>query len=212
MEKIRFETWPRKEAFDFFSRMSDPFYAVTFNQDVTELYDLAKARGLSFYYCMIWACTQAMNDVEAFRVALRDGELVRLERRLPSFTDLRSEEEQFRIVTMESLGDMEDFCRRASERSAGQRGFIRMEAESDELIYFSCLPWVELTALTNERDTGQSGYRDDSIPRAAWGKFRVTEDGRRVLGISLEVNHRFIDGVHIGRFAQRLSKYIESAG
>ena len=29
--------WPRREIFDFFSGISNPFYAVTFRQDVTAL-------------------------------------------------------------------------------------------------------------------------------------------------------------------------------
>lgn len=204
VERIRYDTWPRREAYEFFSRMSDPFYSVTFTQDVTGIYDMAKARGSSFYYSMIWACTTALNDVEAFRVGLRGGELVRFDKRLPSFTDLRPGAEQFHIVTMDRCGGLEEFCAEAAERSSKQRGFIDMSAETDELIYFSCLPWIDLTSLTNERDRSGKGAADDSIPRIAWGRLKLTEDGRRTIGISVEVNHRFIDGVHIGRFARSL--------
>ncbi|CCX42952.1 putative uncharacterized protein [Clostridium sp. CAG:1024] len=48
MEKIDIGAWDRKELFDFFSSVSDPFYMVTFRQDVTKLCRYAKARGLSF--------------------------------------------------------------------------------------------------------------------------------------------------------------------
>lgn len=68
-----------------------------------------------------------------------------------------------------------------------------------DLIYISCLPWIELTALTNERDFDP----DDAVPRIAWGKFRE-RDGRKILGMSMELNHRFTDGVHIGLFSQAL--------
>ena len=77
--------------------------------------------------------------------------------------------------------------------------FIDMAAEAGPLIYFSCLPWVELTALTNERDFD----RDDTVPRIAWGRY-VEQNGRLKLGLSLEVNHRFIDGLHIGQFVHAL--------
>ena len=72
------------------------------------------------------------------------------------------------------------------------------------MIFFSCLPWVDVTALTNERDFDA----DDAIPRIAWGKF-VEENGRWMLGLSLEVNHRFIDGLHIGQFVKALEKSME---
>jgi chloramphenicol O-acetyltransferase type A len=49
--------------------------------------------------------------------------------------------------------------------------------------------------------------RDDAIPRIAGGKY--TEwDGRRTLGMSVEVNHRFVDGADIGAFAERLERLI----
>ena len=209
MDKLDLGTWERREAFEFFSRISDPFYMVTFRQDVTNLYRYVKSRGLSFYYGMVWACAGAVNDVAAFRVALCGGELAVLPERKPSFTDLRPGAEQFHIVTMSLLDDVDAFCREASRRSRTQGRFIDETAEGDDLIYFSCLPWLELTALTNERDLAAPGAADDSIPHIAWGKY-TEENGRKKLGLSVEINHRFIDGVHLGRFAERLSYRIES--
>lgn len=209
MGSFDYESWPRREAYEFFSGISNPFYMVTFRQDVTPLYDFVKAEGLSFYYGMIWACTQALNDVEAFRLAIRDGEIVCLPRRMPSFTDLKPGAEQFHIVTMDCGGDIRAFCREAAEKSRAQQGFIDLSQETDELIYLSCLPWVELTALSNERDLSAPGAKDDSIPRVAWGKYSE-EKGRKTLGLSLEVNHRLIDGVHIGRFAEALNGVIHA--
>ena len=200
-------SWERREAYEFFSRISDPFYMVTFRQDVTDLYNFTKANGLSFYYGMIWACTRAVNSVPAFHIALRGGELVSIPDRKPSFTDLKPNAEQFHIVTMDLDEDIRAFCRAAAERSRAQECFIDLSAESDDLIYISCLPWIELTALTNEKDLNSPGARDDSIPRITWGKF-TEENGRKVLGLSLEVNHRFIDGIHIGRFAENLTNCI----
>ena len=49
MDKIDYLSWPRREIFEFFSPMSDPFYSLTFSLDVTRLYDFVRPRGLSFY-------------------------------------------------------------------------------------------------------------------------------------------------------------------
>ena len=200
-----YERWERKELFDFFSGVSDPFYSVSFRLDVTRLYDVCKARGLSFYYALVYLSTKAINETPAFSYALRGGELVRLAERRPSFTDLKKGAEQFHIVTMAADGTMEDFCRAAREKSAAQTMFIDMSQEGDDLIFLSCLPWLDLTALTNERNFDP----DDAIPRLAWGKY-VRREGRLELGYSVEVNHRFIDGLHIGRFGERLQALIEA--
>lgn len=203
MRPIDLETWPRTPVYRFFSGMSDPFYSVTFTLDVTRLLAYTRARGISFYYALVGLCTQAVNEVENFLYAVRGDQVVLLDRREPSFTDMREGSDQFHIVTMPMAGALEDFCREARSLSRAQRGFCAIEEETDALIYFSCLPWLALTALTNERDFDP----DDNIPRIAWGKY--TQSGDRVtLGMSMEVNHRFIDGVHIGRFAQALERRI----
>ena len=48
---------------------------------------------------------------------------------------------------------------------------------------------------------------DDAIPRITWGKY-VRQDDRETLGLSIEVNHRFVDGVHLGRFYEALQQKI----
>lgn len=204
MRPVDPDTWQRRELFEFFSRVSDPFYSVTFRLDVTKLYSYVKARGLSFYYGLVFLATRALNSVGAFRIAIEDGAPVLLDERIPSFTDMKKDGENFYIVTMPSAGeDIDRFCRAAAEKSQSQQGFIDSSCETGELIYFSCLPWLDITGLTNERDFD----RDDSIPRVAWGKY-TEENGRKVLGMSVEVNHRLVDGMHIGRFAGELERLI----
>lgn len=200
---INYESWPRRELFEFFSGMSDPFYSVTFKLDVTRVYDFAKENGLSFYYALVWLVTKALNSVEAFRYAKLDGNIVLLPERMPSFTDMKKGSETFHIVTMPAGDDIKRFCLEARRRSQAQKEFINMSEEGLDLIYISCLPWVELTALTNERNFDP----DDAIPRIAWGKYSENA-GRKTLGLSVELNHRFTDGYHIGKFNENLCKLI----
>ena len=180
-----------------------PFYSVTVQLDVTGLASWARREGLSFYYALVYLCTQAVNQTEAFRYDIREGQVVLHDRREPSFTDLKPGAELFHIVTMPAGEDIRAFCREARQKSRAQEVFLDMAAEAGPLIYFSCLPWVELTALTNERDFD----RDDTVPRIAWGRY-VEQNGRLKLGLSLEVNHRFIDGLHIGQFVHALEGLI----
>lgn len=205
MTPVSMNDWSRKEVFDFFSPMSQPFFSVTFKQDVTKLYHFAKENDISFYYALTYLCTQAINQVEAFRYLLKDGQLFLSDVRSPSFTDLHPGSEQFHIVTMPCEGDIVSFCRAAREKSRAQTTFIDLTAEADDLIYVSCLPWVELTALTNERDFD----KHDSIPRLAWGKYEELNN-RKILHISMELNHRFVDGFHVGKFHEALSNLMES--
>ncbi len=204
MKKIEMETWKRRDLYHFFSGMSQPFYSVTFTVDVTNLYRFTKENQLSFYYAMVYFCTKAVNKVENLLYTIRDGEICLLEERRPSFTDMKRGSDQFQIVTMDCQDDALAFCRAAKEKSAAQTAFVEASEETDDLIYFSCLPWIELTAFTNERDFDA----DDNVPRITWGKY--TEDaGRRKLNLAIELNHRFADGVHIGQFYGKLKEMLE---
>lgn len=99
--KIDKKNWERREIFDFFSSVSNPFYMVTFKQDVTNLYNYTKNHGISFYYGLVYLCTKAINDVDAFSYVTERDEIFHLKERLPSFTDLKKGSELFHIVTMD---------------------------------------------------------------------------------------------------------------
>lgn len=197
--KIDMEAWERKEIYTFFSAVSNPFYMTTFTVDVTEAYLYAKQHDLSFYYTLIHLCCEALNRVEAFHYTIRDHEIHYIAQRHPSFTDMKKGRELFHIVTLPWEASIADFCKKAAQQSKQQTVFIEKEKESDELVYFSCLPWIEMTALTNERNMDP----EDAVPHIAWGKY-VEAHGRKKLQISVDVNHRFIDGYHIGRFYEEL--------
>lgn len=205
MQKIDRSVWPRAELFRFFSGVSHPFYSVSFRVDVTNLHAYTKAHGISFYYALGCLVTDAINAVENFRYTMRDGEVWLLDERTPSFTDLKPGSSQFHIVTLPKTGTLEEFCRVMQAKSAVQQVFLDTSTQSDALLYISCTPWFDLTGCTNERDFD----RDDNIPRITWGKY-VPDNGRETLGMSLEVNHRFVDGCHLGQFYQHLQNAIDA--
>lgn len=205
MKKIDPVTWPRAELFRFFSAVSDPFYSITFRVDVTNLHRYTRTHKLSFYYALGYLVTDAVNAVENFRYTLRGGDLWLLDERVPSFTDLHPGSGQFHIVTLPKRGTLAEFCAATRAKSEAQKTFLDQSGELDDLIYFSCTPWFDLTGCTNERDFD----RDDNIPRITWGKYTPDAAGRETLGMALEVNHRFIDGLHLGQFYQHLQASID---
>ena len=197
--------WKRQEIWDHFQNVKDPFWSVTYQEDVTKIRSFAKKHHLSFYHVMIWAVTEALDSVEAFHWTIRDSKPVYLEKRLPSFTVLKEGSELFRIITMDAYyDDVFAFCAHAAQLTEKQDFFLDTEKETDELIFISCLPWLEITALTNEGMSDPS----DSIPRITWGKYK-TEKGKTMIGISFQVNHRLIDGVHIAMFSNALRQVQE---
>lgn len=88
-QKIDLPSWPRKDIFSFFSVLDQPFYSVCFRVDVTQLHANVKAHSLSFYYAMTYLVTQAVNEVENLRYTIRDDSVFLLDKRTPSFTELK---------------------------------------------------------------------------------------------------------------------------
>lgn len=207
MKEVDLQSWDRREIYAFFSTLSRPYYSVDFRLDVTALHAYCKARALSFYLAMVYCVTQAVNGTPAFLYTIEDGKIFLLERREPSFTDRRRDEKYFHIVTLPCRGTLGEFCAEAAEKSRKQDLFLDPASEGRDLIYLSCLPWLDLTGLTNER----GDESDDVIPRFAWGKL-TEKDGRRTLGMSVEVDHRFVDGADIGAFVERLETLLAAPG
>lgn len=199
--------WDRKEHFDFFSSdEGSPLYDITTQIDVTHFYHYVKENQLSFYYALIYATTKVMNGIENFRYKIRGADVVLIERLIPSFTDLKTDSELFHIVTLDFEGDLKQFSDEAKRVSHTQKAYFpNTDYQSDTMIQFSCLPWFSFTNLGNELSLD----RNDGIPKVTWGKF-VKQDDRILLPYSVQVNHRLVDGLHLGKLINQLQTYLDS--
>lgn len=207
MEIIDQKNWPRKEHFDFFSRMESPSYNISFPLDVTHFYRVIKSKGLSFYYSMIHLSIQAANQVENLRYRIRGNEVVLHEGLHPSFADLGPDSELFKLVTLDFHPDLGTFNRLAKEQSQSQQEYFPLEKLKgrDEFIYFSSIPWISFTSI----DHTANGNKDDAVPRISWGKY-YWEGDRCLLPYNLQVHHAFVDGLHLGMFKEALDSAMES--
>lgn len=52
-----------------------------------------------------------------------------------------------------------------------------------------------------------SGKKDNATPLFDWGKY-YEKNGRTVMPVSVQAHHSFVDGIHIGQFAEKLQKYL----
>ena len=208
MDYIDIDKWPRREIYNLFSGMMNPFYTVSFNLDVTNVYKYAKANGLSFYSCLVYLCAKAINSVDEFHIMMKDGRLCFIGDRQPGMTVLDRELEIFRYVTAPADGTIEEFCKAIEEREKVQKVlFGKGSIDPETMIHITCLPWIDMTAMTNPRDYSEEARRS-SIPKLCWGKYKTDPEGRKTMVMTIEVNHRFVDGLHVGRFCEKLNELI----
>ncbi|MCL2695322.1 MAG: CatA-like O-acetyltransferase [Clostridiales bacterium] len=205
MKTIDETTWPRRAHCELFGRSANPIYSVTFPLDVTGLYGYVKREGLSFYHAMIWAVMRAINGVEAFHYKLRPDGLIWHDVLSPSYT-FPWGEDLFAILNLDfdPSESLHAFCARAAREQQALRDPLPTEEEDaarDDLVYLSCLPWFTYYHITQET----TGDRNDSVPRLLWGRFEE-QNGRLVLPMTVQVNHRLIDGIHLSWLKSALER------
>ena len=200
---IDVETWPRKDAYQLFSRGYLPYFSVTTPLDVTELRRFTKKEGLSFYRAMVYIVSRAMNELEPFRLRIRKDGIAVCETVSPSYTTA-GRDGSFGISDVEYLpGEtMVDFCRRALEREASQREQVVVQDDvRDDLIFISSVPWFVTTSVLQEQPTNP----DDSFPRVLWDRVHE-EKGRQLVNFTAQLNHRLLDGSHVRDLLLRMEE------
>lgn len=205
MKTIDIATWDRREHFAFFRRVDLPFYNVNANVDATGLKAWAGKEGVSLTSLLLHATMRAVNRVDNFRYRLRGETVVLHERVHPCFSHMRPGEELFRMSRVDFVDDPREFA--ASVRAAVESSSSWFDLESiagrDDLVFLSPMPWFSFTGV----DHTLSLRREDAIPRITWG--RIFEDrGRELLPFNVQVNHVFVDGLHVARLLEGLGSGI----
>ncbi len=203
-EYFDIETWSRRHLFRLFKEYDDPFFNVCADVDVTPLRDFVRARGLSFFVAYHFLSTKTANEIEPFRYRLR-GDRVLVHERLDAGAILLLPDDSFTFVYFDYEEDFAAFHARAKaiiERARVEPPPLDARAERDDLVYHSVIPWVSFTSISHARDS----RRQTGIPKITFGKCR--DVGSRVLmPVSVEAHHALLDGLHVGRFFERLGAY-----
>ncbi len=200
---INLATWPRKDAYQLFSRGYLPYFSVTTPLDVTELVRFTKKEGLSFYRAMVYIVARAMNELEPFRLRIRPEGIAVCDTVSPSYTTA-GRDGAFGISDVDFLPgeSMADFCRRALETEAQQKEQMQVQDDvRDDLIFISSVPWFVTTSVLQEQPTNP----DDSFPRVLWDKIHE-EKGRLLVNFTVQLNHRLLDGAHVRDLLRRMDE------
>lgn len=198
-QKIELNTWNRKEHFEFFKQMEEPFFGLTVSINCTNAYTIARQIGVSFYTFYLHKTLLAVNQIENFKYRINDGEVFRYDIINASATVLR-EDTTFGFSLVEFDSDIHVFAKNVAneiERVKQTSGLFTRSFLSDNLIHFSALPWINFTSFSHAR----SFTFPDSCPKISFGKI-VNSDGNKQMSMSVHVHHGLVDGYHVGQFLE----------
>ena len=202
MKTIDLETWPRRRSYAFFREFERPHFSLCAEVDCTRLLTELKPAGVSPFRAVVWCLAAAANAVPALRQRLRGEQVVEHARVHPSVT-VPTDDAGFAFCPLTFDPDWPTFDARARAPIAAAAGDAELvDAEGDDWLYMSCLPWVSFSSMANP-----VRGPDDCVPRITWGRF-VEREGRWRVPVAAQVHHALVDGVHLGRFYTELERLL----
>ena len=217
MKRIALPDWERREYYEFFRRKSTQYFAVTFESDVTALYQQAKALGCSLYLLTIWKVATVMNNYLPLRQRLEldtNGCEILVEHDIvhPLFT-VPSQNGYFNYCFADYYPDFAEFLAHANERVKAAtecEHFATLAPERGDMVFFSGVPNMSFTGVGNFQLPHSYDDLPVTMPMLVWGKI-TSKDDRRIMPLNLVVNHIFCDGRHIGEIQQLLQDKFNEA-
>lgn len=195
--------WERATHCMIFRNSVEPAFCVTFELDITHFLQRIREENYSFTMAMIYAVSICANEIEAFRYRFMEGQVVLFERIDTAFTYLNKETELFKVVNAPLRDTMEEYVAEALKTARDQKEYFTGPLGND-VFQFSPMPWVSYTHISHTN----SGKKDNATPLFDWGKY-FERDGKILLPFSVQAHHSFVDGLHVGKLAEKVQRYLD---
>ena len=119
-----------------------------------------------------------------------------------AFSYLNKDTELFKVVNVPMQDTMKEYVELALKTAEEQKEYFTGPLGND---VFQCspMPWVTYTHISHTN----SGKKDNATSLFDWGKY-YEKDGQIVMSVSVQAHHSFVDGVYIGKFVDRLQKFL----
>jgi chloramphenicol O-acetyltransferase len=137
--------------------------------------------------------------VENFRYRIVDGEVIRIDRLVPSFT-VMNQHGDLNFAQFDWTDDVREFVARglAAREEVSNMTALNVKyrtmspRDAKDQVFVTCMPWLDFTSIQHP----MASIANPDIPSLAWGRFRDGPDGLQ-LPFSVQAHHGFVDGWHI---------------
>ena len=197
MKTLDINTWNRKQHFNHFNALPDPYFAVTIPFNVTKAYQFSKKNGISFFGKYLHDCMKAINSIESFKYRIEDNKIVVHDVIHASATIMRSDN-TFGFSFIHYDDDLNVFINNINEekKRIERTGELYPPQNTLDCIYCSAMPWVNFSG--HKEPT--SGHKE-SVPKLAFSK-ADEQNGELIMNVAISANHALVDGYHVGLFSE----------
>ena len=198
----------RRDRFALFDGMDSPALNLCFTLELPDFRPWCKQQELAPFHVLLCATLRAILKIENFCYRVMDGEVIRIERLIPSFT-VKNGNDDLNFAMFDWSDDVREFVARG--RVAGREAAAMVQLnqqyatlsprQAREQVFVTCIPWLDFTSIQHPTAT----LSQPDIPSLAWGRFRDAPGGRLTLPFSVQAHHGFVDGFHIHLLGQQIA-------
>ncbi|MCS4224085.1 type A chloramphenicol O-acetyltransferase [Sphingobacterium sp. BIGb0165] len=208
-KKINLADWNRKEHFSVYRSQMKCGFSLTTKINITNLLPFIKENSYKFYPVMIYLITRAVNNHDAFKMAMKEGELIVWDYVNPIYTVLHPETETFSALSTvydEDFAAFMDNYNRVAERHADDLRFFP-ETPPENHFNISAIPWINFDSF----NLHIADFTDYFAPSFTIGKYQQQAD-EILMPIAIQVHHAVCDGIHVAKLIATLEAYCKDIG
>ncbi len=207
MKIIDIENWNRKEHFEFFSKMTSPFFGITAEVECTKTYQFAKDNGISFFATYLHKSMLAVNAVEELKLRMVQNQVM-LYDKVDAGATISRADGTFAFIFVAFSENFETFNAALQKEIEEVQNSVGLRLNDDDtktaLIRHSTLPWVQFTSILHPTNFN----KQDSVPKITFGKM-FSRDGKKYMPVSVEAHHGLADGYPIAKYFSEFQNQLD---
>lgn len=197
--KIHLETWPRREAFYYFSKMCPTGYSLTVPIDITHMYQFLKEKNLKFFPAYLWLITKNLNQQIEFKLAMQEETLGYYDTLTPLYAAFHEDDRTISFQWTDYQDKFSFFYQNYIEnqkQNANHHGILGQNGTPPKNAYtVSCLPWINFKHFCVHSYENKDYY----FPSIESGKF-YQKGNHTYMPLSITCHHAATDGYHVKKF------------
>lgn len=203
------ETWSRFPYYEYYRNVLKTKYTVSIKIDISPLMPRYKEKGYKFFPTFLYVIMRALNNSEALRTSIHEGQLGLWNYLTPQFTLFHEDDHTFSDLWSDYTPDFAVFHQgilRDIEQYKNVKGLKIKPGLPGNFVPISCVPWISFESIS--QDT--SNDTDFLKPIIRFGKF-YQEHEKTLIPLSIYVNHAIADGYHTSMFLHDIQAIVDDA-
>ena len=202
----------RRDRFELFNNMESPFVNITFKLEIDDYRPYCKKNNLPPFHFFLYHLFKALMLVDNFRYRIYQGEVIKIDRLIPSYT-VMNYNNVLNFTRFEHSDDIRVFIERslaAREESTKSDKLLHdasefSEREIKDYVFITCVPWLDFTSIQHPIHK----FKNADIPSVAWGKISDAPNGKLTMPFSIQAHHGFVDGYHMHLLSEAIRSEIK---